>query len=204
MTRATIKARNRANAANSTGPRNAAGKAVVAQNARRHGATARPDPERVATWARIILDTPDLEPFDLLVDDAHTRSALALAAAEARLAEATRALQEFEAGDAAPGEVTKDLREMGDAIMEDLIINGGTKREVRSALSILKRIARLEHEETNLGGKRHNLLKRYFWEARAQRKRAFQEWLASRQVQGTSLSTPDKTAKIPKQSQISS
>ena len=44
MTREDIAARNRANAQTSTGPKTARGKAAVAGNARRHGATARPDP----------------------------------------------------------------------------------------------------------------------------------------------------------------
>ncbi|MDU8913509.1 hypothetical protein [Aestuariicoccus sp. MJ-SS9] len=48
MTDGAITARNRANATQSTGPRSATGKAVVAQNARQHGATAQPDRERVA------------------------------------------------------------------------------------------------------------------------------------------------------------
>ena len=54
--------RNRANAAKSTGPRTRAGKAIVAQNARRHGATAKLDPDQVRLWLKVILAAPDLGP----------------------------------------------------------------------------------------------------------------------------------------------
>ena len=61
-----ITARNRANAQKSTGPKTAEGKAIVAGNARQHGATARPDPGSVAAWLAIILDRPEITPGDLL------------------------------------------------------------------------------------------------------------------------------------------
>ncbi|MFA8444031.1 hypothetical protein [Yoonia sp.] len=47
MTTDPITIRNKANARKSTGPKSAAGKAVVAGNARKHGVTGRPDPGRV-------------------------------------------------------------------------------------------------------------------------------------------------------------
>ena len=60
MTDDRITARNRANAQKSTGPKTPLGKATVAGNALRHGATARPDPKSVAAWLEIILDRPTL------------------------------------------------------------------------------------------------------------------------------------------------
>ena len=86
MTREEIAARNRANAQKSTGPKTSAGKAAVAQNARRHGATAKPDPASVAAWLRVILDDPDLTPAAFLAEDDRLQRALALAEAEARVA----------------------------------------------------------------------------------------------------------------------
>ena len=163
MTPEAITTRNRANAAKSTGPRSTAGKAAVAQNARRHGATARPDRERVAIWARIILDTPDLGPTDLLTDDIRIQCALVLASAEARFAGATRALEDFEAGAAPPADA----------------------------------------EDTQAHDRRHRLLKRYWREARAQRKRAFRDWLACLQAPAPAPLSFGKIRQIPKQSQIS-
>ena len=74
-----ITRRNKVNAQRSTGPKSERGKAVVAQNARRHGVTSKPDPTTVAAWLRIILDKRDLVPGDLMRDDRRTTWALALA-----------------------------------------------------------------------------------------------------------------------------
>lgn len=172
--------RNRANAKKSTGPTTSEGKAIVADNARRHGATARPDPCNVAAWLSVILDRPEITPRDLMPANEAGYRALALAEAEARLVAAERALREFEAGEADPDETTRDLRERADAMMEELIETGGTVRVVRSGLSIVRRIVRIEADDTALGGKRHRLLRRYVREARAGRRHAFEAWAAGR------------------------
>lgn len=181
MTSDRITERNRANAQKSTGPRSARGKAVVAGNARRHGATARLDPGSVATWLAIILDRPEITPDNLLPGEEEGYRALALAEAELRVVATETALWEFEAGLAEPDDVVEDLRDMGQLMMEDLIQYGGKMREIRSSLSLLKRIARVEAEETLPGGKRHRLLQRYVREARARRKKAFAAWVAARE-----------------------
>ena len=199
MTSDTITARNRANAAKSTGPRSDAGKTVVAQNARKHGATARPDPERVVAWARIILDTPDLGPIDLLADDTRTRSALALARAEARLAEATRALDEFEAGIAPPSDEEEPIEEQIIEIRAMLDGMPMSARDRRTGMSLIAGLQKALNRETMQGGPHHKLLKRYWREARAQRRRAFHEWLARLQAQ----SQRDTIVNIPRQSQNS-
>ena len=175
-----IAARNRANAKKSTGPTTSEGKAIVAGNARRHGATGRPDPGNVAAWLSVILDRPEITPADLTPGDEAGYRALALAEAEARLVAADAALRAFEAGDADPDETTQDLREMAGLIMEELAETGGTKKEVRSGLSLLRRLVRLEAEDTAPGGKRHRLLRRYLREARAGRRHAFEAWAAVR------------------------
>jgi hypothetical protein len=90
-------ARNRTNSKRSTGPRSVEGKAVTAANARRHGVTARPEPESVVTWLAIILDHPLVAPADLLPDDEPSCRAFALAEAEVKLAMAHNALTAFEA-----------------------------------------------------------------------------------------------------------
>jgi hypothetical protein len=204
VSRSTITIRNRANAAKSTGPRSAVGKAAVAQNARRHGATAQPDPERVATWARIILDTPDFGPNEFLADDALTRSALALAVAEARFAEASRALEEFETGTAPPSDEEDSIEEQITEFRPMLVEMPMSARDQRKGLSLIADLQKARFRETAQGGKRHRLLKRYFREARAQRRRAFQDWLACIQDQQPAQPAESKTTKFPKQSQISS
>ncbi|PWK53144.1 hypothetical protein [Silicimonas algicola] len=203
MTSDEIAARNRANAGRSTGPRTAPGKAMVASNALRHGATARPDPGSVAGWLAIILDSPHITPGDLLPADECGVRALALAQAEAHLVAAERALQAFETGAAKPGECTKDLRETADLIMDELLEFVGTRREVRPDLSILRRIARVETEETMSGGERHRLLRRYLREARTGRRHAFEAWAAGRADNADAASLAPRRPDFPKQSQIS-
>ena len=90
--------RNRANAAFSTGPKTEGGKAKSAQNARRHGATAAPEPSSVATWLAIILGRPAISPEDIIANDDFGYRALELAIAEVRLASAEAALAEAAAG----------------------------------------------------------------------------------------------------------
>ena len=53
-----------------------------------------------------------------------------------------------------------------------------TKRRYRAGLSLLKRLENEISNETVLEGKRHRLLMRYLREARSQRRKAFQAWLA--------------------------
>jgi len=198
-----ITTRNRANAAKSTGPRSVAGKAAVVQNARRHGATARPDPERVATWARIILDTPDLAANHLFAGTTRMRNAMALAGAEVRLAEATRALQDFEADTTLPrdGNEALDAQIMEiDAMLTELPALG---YDAHSSVSLMLRLHKGLLSRIRLDDRRHRLLKRYWREARAQRKRAFRDWLACLRAPAPAPPSADKTHKIPKQSQIS-
>lgn len=183
MTPDRITARNRANARKSTGPRTQEGKAIVAGNARQHGATARPDPEDIAAWLAIILDRPEITPADLLPSEEAGYRALALAEAEVRCVAAERALRDFEAGQEEPDETVKDLRGMGQMILDELLENGGTKKEIRSGVSLLKRIAMVDFRETRPGGKRHRLLRRYLGEARAQRRKAFEAWASLRNAE---------------------
>ena len=178
MTSQGMSARNRANAQKSTGPRTAAGRATVAQNARSHGATAKPDPASIAPWLRVILDDPDLRPADLFAEDDHTLRALALAEAEVKVSAAMTSLDRFERGDDPPSEVTREFQEFVESITGELVEEAMTKRRYRAGLSLLKRLENEISNETVLEGKRHRLLMRYLREARSQRRKAFQAWLA--------------------------
>lgn len=177
MTPDQIAARNRRNATKSTGPKTAEGKVIVAGNARRHGATSEPDPESIVAWLAIILDKPGLAPEDLLPNDERGLHALALAEAEVRLVAAERALRELENGQARPSAVTQDIIDMADLFKAELQNSKATARELKSGFSLLARISRLKAYETQPGGKRHRLLKRYVREAQTQRRRALRAWL---------------------------
>jgi hypothetical protein len=171
-------ARNRTNAQKSTGPKTPAGKAAVAQNARRHGVTAKPDPASVAAWVRVILDDPDLTPAELLAEDDRMRRALSLAAAEVKFCEALASLDRFERGGEVPSEMTGEFQGFKQTIAEELAEPETTKREYRAGLSSLHRPGKVNSTETAPDGNQHRLLRRYLREARAQRRKAFQAWLA--------------------------
>ncbi|MEY8118867.1 hypothetical protein AB9F26_11440 [Falsihalocynthiibacter sp. BN13B15] len=172
-----ISTRNWANAQKSTGPRTPLGQAVVAQNARRHGVTAKPDPTSVALWMRIILDKPNLAPGDLLRNDGQTSSALALAEAEVKLCAARAALERFERADAPPSGAVHAMRVQAEYIARPLMKKDTPATLQRFGLSLLRRIAKDITPKTVHGGKRHKLLQRYVREAHGHRKRAFQAWL---------------------------
>ena len=156
-----ISARNRANAQKSTGPTSAQGKATVAQNARRHGVTAKPDPTSVAVWMRIILDKPILVPADLLRDDGQTSSALALAEAEVKLCAALATLDQFEHADTPLTDTSRDFQFQAKNITDALLTEDLTARLRCTGLSLLRRIAKDITAKTAHGGKRHKLLQRY-------------------------------------------
>jgi hypothetical protein len=142
-----IAARNRDNAQKSTGPRTVGGKAIVARNARRHGATGRPDRESVARWLAVILDRPEITPADLKPEDEVGYRARALAEAEARLISAERALREFEAGTAEPSTAQRQSELTPEDILDMLDKDGVTKSEIEAGLSLLKQIGRAQVRE---------------------------------------------------------
>ena len=176
MTRRDVNDRNRANAAKSTGPKTSRGKAVSAQNARRHGATSAPDPSNVSAWLSVILERPHILPSDLMPMDEVGRTALNLAQAEARLAAAEQALAEFEAGEESDGD---DLDSIAEHIRDALSEPWTTPRERKSGIAILARIAKTRLRDAAGQARRHRLLARYAREARSARSRAISAWAAA-------------------------
>ena len=175
MTRDEIAARNRANAAKSTGPKTVQGKAVVAGNARRHGATARPDPAAVATWLRIILDDPDITARALPPTDTLGYRALMLAQAEVQLVTATNALRDFEAEMPLILRVAKQLT--GKDILEGFASGEQPRRDRTRSQTQVYRDILVRRAELRSAERQQRLFKRYLGEARAQRRKAFLAWL---------------------------
>jgi hypothetical protein len=177
MTPEEITQRDRANAQHSTGPRTLAGKAIVAMNARRHGATAKPDRERVMTWLRIILNSPILQPDDLLDRDERLKRALALAEAEARHAAAERALQAFEADTVNADEQMQETKMQIDILTRILERAEKPARSDGRGVKVISTLDPLVRDDLILGGRRHRLPRRYLAEARSRRNKAFEAWL---------------------------
>jgi hypothetical protein len=167
----------------------------ISGNAVQHGATARPEPERVATWLRIILDQPSYGLENLLSGDDHVGWSLALAEAEARLSACEHALRTFEDRAQESGEILPDLLVRSMHIVDELKASVPNGPKPRRAQQILERILRADADRITLGGTRHRLLVRYRDEARSHRKHAFQDWSAFQE-------RDDKRAISPKQSQI--
>ena len=180
MTAEDIVRRNRANAARSTGPRTRAGKAIVAQNARRHGATAKLDPDRVRLWLKIILAAPDLdrEAVNTAVGDGRKTLALALAEAEARFGLAEQALRNFVAGELArPGVIEVVPDDPGSLRGRASAGGRGTQGQSRTR-DAGDRGARALDEGGGPGGRLHRQLQRYLDEAQRRRAKAFSAWLS--------------------------
>jgi hypothetical protein len=171
--------RNRANAAKSTGPHTRAGKAIVAQNARRHGATAKPDPDRVRLWLKVILAAPDLdlEAAKTSVSEGRSVLALALAEAEARFGLAEQALRNFVAGELArPGVIQVVPDDPGSLRGRASAGGRGTQGQSRTRRH-RDRGDKVLDEDLHPGGRRHRLLQRYLDEAQRRRAKAFSAWL---------------------------
>ena len=181
MTREEIAARNRMNAQKSTGPKTTHGKAVVAGNARRHGATARPDPELVVTWLRIILDDPEITPAALLPTDERGLRALFLAQAEVQLVAAERALRHFEAD--MPWILKMGKQFTWKDILDGLASGALPARDKTLTQSQVYRLIQAKKEENRLAERQHRLFKRYVGEARTQRRKALLAWLETRGVE---------------------
>jgi hypothetical protein len=113
----------------------------------------------------------------LLAKDDRMRRALSLAAPEARVAVAETALTELEGGTAKTNELTLELQELAGLVFGEPP-EQMTKKDLRDAVRTHVLLDRIIRDETQPGGKEHRLRKRYLREAQAQRRRAFQAWLA--------------------------
>ena len=149
----------------------------ASQNARRHGATARPDAETVTLWLKVILDRDTLTPDDLNPTNAAGQAALQLAKAEARRLAAELATDAAIAPEPAKGSDIALFEEMY-AHIEDLTDAGvldknGTREAHRHLRRAAKWLAKLTGQET----RRLDLLIRYEREAQLARRKAMDTYL---------------------------
>jgi hypothetical protein len=182
MTDHRIRARNRANARKSTGPKTPQGKEAIVQNARRHGLTGRPDPDRLRAWLAVILDQPQITPSDLMGDDDYFFLALKLAEAEERLVAAQEAMANFERErEVVPTTWQEMMGEYLDVLAFAEEVDSFAPPDF-GALKLRMGVVNERKGPRSTGPSPHEnrrrLLLRYLNEARARRNRAFAEWIS--------------------------
>lgn len=203
MSSTDITERNRKNAGKSTGPKTAAGKAVVSQNARKHGVTGKPDPEQLKTWLAIILGRTDISAQDLMPDTELGLRALRLAETEVRLRavlEAITALKEEWEDEFVPissGDLLKEANAVIDLAKEMLEFSTSSPKGFRLNITIDNGHYGPFVRGYPLVVKRAQVLQRYLGEARAQRRRAFEAWVKARSLRSASKPLNPETKPAP-------
>ena len=168
---------NRRNAQKSTGPRSEDGLAKSSRNAQRHGLTAPPEAQDVATWLSVILGEQNLPADAEIVADARMNTAVRLAVAEARANRRREANNRIEADNfAARIAEDADQRSVWDKAAEVLLYLA----HVPGGLDALKMKARDEA-----------LAKRYLREAEGSLRLARKAWIAAERERRATLTTAD-------------
>ena len=161
-----------------TGPITAEGKAISAQNARRHGLSAVPDANLVAAWFNIILDNCEDAYEEPNADDPRREAALRLAIAEARY---HRALHKVDTHDTEPtsaqqvaNKLLADVRLVLDGMPRKIAEGPADPFDLEYTEFGVRQLERLMVEV----GRERRLYRRYLGEARAQRRKALKAWCA--------------------------
>ena len=156
----------------------AEGKAISAQNARRHGLSAEPDGDLVAAWFNAILDHGEDAYEEPNADDPRREAALRLAIAEARY---HRALEKVDTHDREPNSAQQvankllaDVRLVLDGMPRKILEGPADPFDLEYAEFGVRQLERLMVEV----GRERRLYRRYLGEARAQRRKALKTWCA--------------------------
>ena len=161
-----------------TGPITDEGKAISAQNARKHGLNAPPEEYLVTAWFNLILNNGEDALEEPNASDPRREAALRLAIAEALY---HRALHKVDTRDSEPN----SAQQVANKLLADVrLVLDGMPRKISEGPADpfdleytefgLRQLERLMVEV----GRERRLYRRYLGEARAQRKKALKAWCA--------------------------
>lgn len=161
-----------------TGPKTAAGKAVSARNARKHGLNGPSDENLVTAWFNLILANGVGVYEKPNADDPRREAALRLAIAEARY---HRALHKVETHDTEPNSAQQvanklfaEVRLVQEFMPRKFSEGPVDPFDLEFTEFVLRQVEKLLVEV----GRERRLHKRYLGEARAQRAKALRAWCA--------------------------
>jgi hypothetical protein len=161
-----------------TGPITAAGKAVSARNARKHGLNAPQEEYLVTAWFNLILNNGEDALEEPNASDPRREAALRLAIAEVRY---HRALHKVDTHDWEPNSAQRvankllaDVRLVLDGMPKKISEGPADPFDLEYTEFGVRQLERLMVEV----GRERRLYRRYLGEARAQRKKALKAWCA--------------------------
>ena len=164
-----------------TGPKTAAGKAVSARNARRHGLNAPLDADMVTAWFNLILGNGEGSYEAPNASDPIREAALRLAIAEARY---HRALHKVDTHDMEPNSAQQvanklfaEVRLVQEYMPRKISDGPADPFDLEFTEFGLRQVEKLLVEV----GRERRLYRRYLGEARAQRAKALRAWCAFNQ-----------------------